>query len=63
MKLEDLLKKMKCSGKYYDVALAGVGKTHNIAFTDCIDDCYNDCDCSYDCDSYGACDCDCYSDD
>lgn len=57
MKLEDLLKKIKCSGVYKDVALAGVGKKQNIVSMDCIDDCYDcfDCDCS-DCSDCADCD-------
>lgn len=63
MKLEDLLKKIKCSGVFNDVALAGVGKQQNIASTDCIDDCYYNCDCHDDCSNYDCdCNCDCYSD-
>lgn len=38
MKLEDLLNKIKCSGTFNNVALVGVGKKQNIAFTDCVDD-------------------------
>ena len=64
MKLEDLLKNIKCTGTFNNVALAGIGKKQSMAFTDCMDDCYSACDCN-DCDENGYdcdCNCDCYID-